>query len=78
MALPKQLQPALTPEELTFLAEEEAINVVPFFSMSKIRLLSVSLSVFVLAKRGERILLTVTPAAYFPLPCSTPPNNPTN
>ncbi|KAK4688902.1 GINS complex subunit 2, partial [Tremellales sp. Uapishka_1] len=40
MALPKTLQPALTPDELTFLAEEEVIEIVPLFSMTPIRLLS--------------------------------------
>jgi len=29
MALPKTLQPSLTPDELTFLAEEEVIDIVP-------------------------------------------------
>lgn len=42
MALPKTLVPSLTPDELTFLAEDEVIQIVPLFSMSKIRLLSVS------------------------------------
>lgn len=42
MALPKTLEPSLTPDELTFLAEEEQIQIVPLFSMGKIRLLSVS------------------------------------
>jgi hypothetical protein len=42
MALPKTLEPSLTPDELTFLAEDEHIQVVPLFSMGKIRLLSVS------------------------------------
>ncbi|RXK36182.1 DNA replication complex GINS protein PSF2 [Tremella mesenterica] len=40
MALPKTLQPSLTPDELTFLAEEEEISIVPLFSMTRIRLLS--------------------------------------
>ncbi|WRT64096.1 uncharacterized protein IL334_001025 [Kwoniella shivajii] len=39
MALPKQLQNGLTPDELTFLAEEETVNIVPLFSMTKVRLL---------------------------------------
>jgi hypothetical protein len=43
MALPKHLQPALTPDELTFLAEHDHIDIVPSFSMSRVRLLSVSL-----------------------------------
>lgn len=42
MALPKALQPSLTPDELTFLAEEEVIDIVPSFSMTRVRLLSVS------------------------------------
>ena len=42
MALPKTIQPSLTPDELTFLAEEELIDIVPLFSMTKVRLLSVS------------------------------------
>ncbi|CAK9781301.1 DNA replication complex GINS protein PSF2 [Cutaneotrichosporon oleaginosum] len=40
MALPKQLQAGLTPDELTFLAEEDAVDIVPLFSMSRVRLLS--------------------------------------
>ncbi|KAK8865891.1 DNA replication complex GINS protein PSF2 [Kwoniella newhampshirensis] len=39
MALPKTLQPGLTPDELTFLAEEETIDIVPLFSMTRVRLL---------------------------------------
>lgn len=31
----------MTPDELTFIAEEEHISIVPFFSMTKVRLLSV-------------------------------------
>lgn len=42
MALPKTLQPALTPDELTFLAEDESIDIVPLFSMTKVRLIGVS------------------------------------
>jgi hypothetical protein len=42
MALPKTLQPALTPDELTFLTENDEISIVPSFSMSRVRLLSVS------------------------------------
>lgn len=42
MALPKHLQNGLTPDELTFLAEEDVISIVPLFSMSRIRVLSVS------------------------------------
>ncbi|GMK55652.1 hypothetical protein CspeluHIS016_0207080 [Cutaneotrichosporon spelunceum] len=40
MALPKHFQAGLTPEELTFLAEEELVDIVPLFSMSRVRLLS--------------------------------------
>ncbi|EJT53228.1 hypothetical protein A1Q2_03578 [Trichosporon asahii var. asahii CBS 8904] len=40
MALPKHLQNGLTPDEHTFLAEEEVIDIVPLFSMSKVRLIS--------------------------------------
>ncbi|WVQ85406.1 hypothetical protein IAT38_007571 [Cryptococcus sp. DSM 104549] len=40
MALPKILQPALTPDEHTFLAEEDKIDIVPSFSMTSIRLIS--------------------------------------
>jgi len=43
MALPKTLQASLTPDELTFLAEEEMIDIVPLFSMTRVRLLSVSI-----------------------------------
>lgn len=42
MALPKTLHPALTPDELTFLAEHDHINIVPLFSMTRVRLISVS------------------------------------
>jgi GINS complex subunit 2 len=42
MALPKPLQPTLTPDELSFLAEEDVIDIVPLFSMTRVRLLSVS------------------------------------
>ena len=42
MALPKGLAPTLTPDELTFLAEEDKVQIVPLFSMTKVRLLSVS------------------------------------
>jgi GINS complex subunit 2 len=42
MALPRQLQPSLTPDELVFLAEEDVVDIVPLFSMTKVRLLSVS------------------------------------
>jgi GINS complex subunit 2 len=44
MALPKALQPTSTPDELTFLAEEDVIDIVPLFSMTRVRLLSVSIS----------------------------------
>ncbi|WVQ71155.1 DNA replication complex GINS protein PSF2 [Cryptococcus sp. DSM 104548] len=40
MALPKSLQKSLTPDELTFLAEQDHINIVPLFSMTRIRLVS--------------------------------------
>ncbi|CAD6573797.1 MAG: DNA replication protein psf2 [Tremellales sp. Tagirdzhanova-0007] len=40
MALPKTIQSSLTPDELTFLAEEELIGIVPLFSMTRVRLLS--------------------------------------
>ncbi|WVF70572.1 DNA replication complex GINS protein PSF2 [Kwoniella sp. CBS 6097] len=40
MALPKSLQNGLTPDELTFLAEEDTIDIVPLFSMTRVRLLS--------------------------------------
>lgn len=53
MALPKTLQPSLTPDELTFLAEEDAIDIVPLFSMTRVRLLSVRRSsVYVQRVRG--------------------------
>ena len=42
MALPKTLVATLSPDELTFLAEEEKIQIVPSVSMTKVRLLSVS------------------------------------
>jgi GINS complex subunit 2 len=44
MALSKTLQPSFSPDELTFLAEEEVIDIVPLFSMTRVRLLSVSSS----------------------------------
>ncbi len=44
MALPAQLQYSIMPDELEFIATEELINVVPSFSMGKIRFLSVSTS----------------------------------
>lgn len=47
MALPKTLQLALSPNELTFLAEEDMVDIVPLFSMTRVRLLSVSLAVSV-------------------------------
>ncbi|WVQ97352.1 DNA replication complex GINS protein PSF2 [Kwoniella sp. CBS 9459] len=40
MALPKSLQNGLTPDELTFLAEEDTMDIVPLFSMTRVRLLS--------------------------------------
>ncbi|WVR05846.1 DNA replication complex GINS protein PSF2 [Kwoniella sp. DSM 27419] len=40
MALPKSLQRGMTPDELTFLAEEDVIDIVPLFSMTRVRLLS--------------------------------------
>lgn len=42
MALPKTLHPALTPDELTFLAENDHVHIVPLFSMTRVRLISVS------------------------------------
>ncbi|KAK1928019.1 hypothetical protein DB88DRAFT_61421 [Papiliotrema laurentii] len=39
MALPKPLQQSLTPDELTFLAEDEQVQIVPLFSMTRVRLL---------------------------------------
>lgn len=42
MALPPSLQDSLTPQELTFIAEEEVIEIVPNFKMSKVRLIGVS------------------------------------
>ncbi len=42
MALPKHLAHSLSPQELAFLAEQDTIEVVPLFSMSRVRLLSVS------------------------------------
>ncbi|GHJ88057.1 hypothetical protein NliqN6_4459 [Naganishia liquefaciens] len=40
MALPPSLDQSLTPQELTFITEEQHIEIVPSFSMSKIRLVS--------------------------------------
>ncbi|ORX34280.1 hypothetical protein BD324DRAFT_637367 [Kockovaella imperatae] len=40
MALPKSLVATLTPDELTFLAEEDRVQIVPLFSMTRVRLLS--------------------------------------
>ncbi|KAI5450977.1 DNA replication protein psf2 [Naganishia albida] len=40
MALPPTLETSLTPQELTFVTEEQEIEIVPSFSMSKIRLVS--------------------------------------
>lgn len=40
MALPKQLQAGMTPDEYTFLAEEQLIDIVPNVAISRIRLLS--------------------------------------
>jgi GINS complex subunit 2 len=45
MALPKPLQQSLTPDELTFLAEDEQVQIVPLFSMTRVRLLGVSVIV---------------------------------
>ena len=44
MALPPQLRTSTTPHELEFIANEELIEIVPLFSMDRIRLLSVSTS----------------------------------
>lgn len=41
MSLPPTLETSLTPQELTFITEEQEIEIVPAFSMSKIRLVSV-------------------------------------
>lgn len=41
MALPGFLAPSLTPQELTFLAEQEEIEIVPAFTMSPVRLIQV-------------------------------------
>ena len=54
MALPKALQPALTPDELSFLAEQDHIEIVPNFSMSKIALVGVRYGVSRLAFRVVR------------------------
>ncbi|KAL7423832.1 DNA replication protein psf2 [Cryptotrichosporon argae] len=40
MALPRSLQPGLSPDELTFLTEDDVIDIVPLFSMTRVRLLS--------------------------------------
>nr|ODN87170.1 DNA replication complex GINS protein PSF2 [Cryptococcus depauperatus CBS 7841]ODN98698.1 DNA replication complex GINS protein PSF2 [Cryptococcus depauperatus CBS 7855] len=40
MALPKALSPSLTPNELTFIAEQYHINIIPLFSMTRVRLIS--------------------------------------
>jgi hypothetical protein len=53
MALPRQLQPSLTPDELAFLAEEDVVDIVPLFSMTKVRLLSVSPRQRSRAERGR-------------------------
>jgi GINS complex subunit 2 len=45
MALPKSLASSLSPQELAFLAENEPIEIVPLFSMTPVRLLSVSYDV---------------------------------
>jgi hypothetical protein len=42
MALPSALLLSPSPQELTFIAEEELIEIVPSFSMSPVRLISVS------------------------------------
>ncbi|KAJ9113672.1 hypothetical protein QFC22_005981 [Naganishia vaughanmartiniae] len=41
MALPTTLEPSLTPQELTFISEQQEIEIVPSFSMTKIRLVSI-------------------------------------
>ena len=65
MALPKALQPSLTPDELTFLAEEDVIDIVPLFSMTRVRLLSVIFtclsSVRKLTTRGSTVLSNLPP-----------------
>jgi GINS complex subunit 2 len=45
MALPAELFLSPSPQELTFIAEEELIEIVPSFSMSRVRLISASPSV---------------------------------
>lgn len=50
MALPRALQPSLNPDELTFLAEEDLIDIVPLFSMTRVRLLSVSSITYMIAR----------------------------
>ncbi|KAJ9096833.1 hypothetical protein QFC21_005104 [Naganishia friedmannii] len=40
MALPASLERSLTPQELTFISEQQEIEIVPSFSMTKIRLVS--------------------------------------
>lgn len=42
MSLPPTLQASTTPHELEFIAMEDTIEIVPLFSMDRIRLLSVS------------------------------------
>ncbi|KAH8077997.1 hypothetical protein HD553DRAFT_252027, partial [Filobasidium floriforme] len=42
MALPAELFLSPSPQELTFIAEEELIEIVPSFSMSRVRLISAS------------------------------------
>lgn len=60
MALPETLHPALTPDELTFLAENDHINIVPLFSMTRVRLISVSprlCTQHILTRRHRRVYM---------------------
>jgi hypothetical protein len=42
MALPSHLRASITPNELELIASETLVDIIPSFSMGKIRLLSVS------------------------------------
>lgn len=53
MALPKALQGGITPDELTFLAEEDVVEIVPLFSMSRVRLLSGTYGPFEPPRRAQ-------------------------
>lgn len=60
MALPKTLHPALTPDELAFLAEHDHISIVPLFSMTRVRLISVSPRIrtpHMLTRRRRRVYM---------------------